>query len=133
SVKRLMGKRAAEVDKASLPYRLTGDPGQPIRLGLPWAEHAALAPEDVSSHILAHLRKIAIEAMGETIDRAIITVPAYFNDAQRQATKRAGELAGLKVERILNEPTAAALSFGLHKAADQSHIVVFDFGGGTFD
>jgi len=90
-------------------------------------------PEKVSSHILIYLKRIAEEASGDVFEKAVITVPAYFNDAQRVATKRAGNLAGLEVVRILSEPTAAAISFGLDKGKEKSKVVVYDFGGGTFD
>ncbi|MDX2029183.1 MAG: Hsp70 family protein [Blastocatellia bacterium] len=89
-------------------------------------------PEEISSFILRHLKATAEEALGEPVDRAVITVPAYFDDAQRQATKRAGELAGLEVVRIINEPTAAALAYGIEKQAEQ-FLMVYDLGGGTFD
>ncbi|HYR58816.1 MAG TPA: Hsp70 family protein, partial [Chthoniobacteraceae bacterium] len=92
-----------------------------------------LAPEDISAFVLRKLKADAERALGAEIARAVITVPAYFNDAQRAATKRAGELAGLAVERIVNEPTAAALAYGLDKLRDRAKIAVFDFGGGTFD
>ncbi len=92
-----------------------------------------LAPEQVSALILQRLRAVAERAQGEPVTRAVITVPAYFNDAQRQATKRAGELAGLTVERIVNEPTAAALAYGLDRLEERSRIAVYDLGGGTFD
>ena len=92
-----------------------------------------LLPEEVSAHVLAKLKHDAERALGKTISRAVITVPAYFNDAQRSATKRAGELAGLSVERIVNEPTAAALAYGLDKLKTRAKIAVYDFGGGTFD
>ena len=91
-----------------------------------------LAPPEISAMILRKLREAAEAHLGEKIERAVITVPAYFNDAQRQATKDAGQIAGLKVERIVNEPTAAALAYGLDKKKDET-IAVFDFGGGTFD
>ncbi len=91
------------------------------------------SPEEISSLILLKLKRDAERAMEQTISRAVITVPAYFNDAQRQATKRAGELAGFTVERIVNEPTAAALAYGLDKLTEKSRIAVFDLGGGTFD
>jgi molecular chaperone DnaK len=91
------------------------------------------SPEAISALILKELRSIAEAAMGQPISRAVITVPAYFNDSQRAATKRAGELAGFQVERILNEPTAAALAFGLDKLTERARVAVFDFGGGTFD
>jgi molecular chaperone DnaK len=89
-------------------------------------------PEDISAFILRHLKTMAEEILGDKVDRAVITVPAYFNDAQRQATKRAGELAGLEVLRIINEPTAAALAYGIEQQADQ-FLMVYDLGGGTFD
>src|SRR5207247_4927029 len=91
------------------------------------------APEEISAEVLKKLRADAGRALGELVTRAVITVPAYFNDAQRNATKAAGELAGLTVERIVNEPTAAALAYGLDKLGDRSRIAVFDLGGGTFD
>lgn len=92
-----------------------------------------MSPEEISAHILIHLKGIAEEASGEAFHKAVITVPAYFNDAQRMATKEAGSLAGLEVVRILSEPTAAAISYGLDKLKEKSKIVVYDFGGGTFD
>lgn len=92
-----------------------------------------VTPEEVSAEILKHLKKIAETALGTSITRAVITVPAYFNDAQRAATRRAGELAGFTVERILSEPTAAALAYGLDKLHDQAKVAVYDLGGGTFD
>ena len=92
-----------------------------------------MSPAEISAHILTHLKGIAEEASGEVFDKAVITVPAYFNDAQRMATKKAGELAGLEVVRILSEPTAAAISYGLDKLQEKSKVVVYDFGGGTFD
>jgi molecular chaperone DnaK len=92
----------------------------------------AYLPEEISAFILRYLKQIAEEALGEAVERAVITVPAYFNDAQRHATKRAGELAGLEVVRIINEPTAAALAYGIDRQADQ-YLMVYDLGGGTFD
>jgi len=117
SVKRLIGRRSGEGEWQP-PYDLAA-------LGT--------TPVEVSSLILKHLREVAETAMETTITRAVITVPAFFNDAQRAATKRAGELAGLTVERILAEPTAAALAYGLDKLDEQKKIAVFDLGGGTFD
>jgi len=117
SVKRLIGRRAGEGEWTP-PYDL---------------RVMGLSPAEVSAEILKHLRAIAEKAMETTITRAVITVPAFFNDAQRAATKRAGELAGLTVERILAEPTAAALAYGLDKLEEQKKIAVYDLGGGTFD
>jgi molecular chaperone DnaK len=90
-------------------------------------------PEEVSAKILAYIKKYAEEKIGHSITKAVITVPAYFNDAQRQATKNAGKIAGLEVERIINEPTAAALAYGLDKLDKEQKILVYDLGGGTFD
>lgn len=130
SVKRLMGKRVGEVDPRHFDYKLLGEVGQPIRVAV---GEQSMTPEEISAVILGRLRQLAQAALDQDIRSAIITVPAYFNDAQRNATKRAGELAGLQVERIINEPTAAALSFGLHRCQEQAKIAVYDFGGGTFD
>src|SRR5207248_4925791 len=90
-------------------------------------------PEEISAEVLKKLKRDAESFLGETVTRAVITVPAYFNDAQRNATKKAGELAGLTVERLVNEPTAAALAYGLDKLKEKSKIAVYDLGGGTFD
>jgi molecular chaperone DnaK len=91
------------------------------------------SPEEVSAKILSYIKKYAEEKVGHTINKAVITVPAYFNDAQRNATKVAGKIAGLEVERIINEPTAAALAYGLDKLDKEQKILVYDLGGGTFD
>lgn len=117
SVKRLLGRRESEGDWRP-PYDLRA---------------LSVTPTEVSAAILQHLRDIAERALEQTITRAVITVPAYFNDAQRNATKKAGELAGLTVERIVSEPTAAALAYGLDKLSERSKIAVYDLGGGTFD
>jgi molecular chaperone DnaK len=90
-------------------------------------------PEEISAKILAYIKKYAEEKIGHAVNKAVITVPAYFNDAQRQATKNAGKIAGLQVERIINEPTAAALAYGLDKLNKEQKILVYDLGGGTFD
>jgi molecular chaperone DnaK len=129
SVKRLMGSRSGE-NADGFPYAISATPG-----GLVQIETASgpKTPEEVSARILAKLKNDAERALGVTVDRAVITVPAYFNDAQRNATKRAGELAGVQVERILSEPTAAALAYGLDRLGEQSKVAVFDLGGGTFD
>ena len=136
SVKRLIGRKwsDAEVqrDKAWLPYEIkeSASGGVEVKMGDSW-----LSPEAISAEILRKLKADAEARLGEKVDEAVITVPAYFDDSQRQATKNAGEIAGLKVDRILNEPTAAAFAYGLDRAKDKADqkIVVYDFGGGTFD
>ncbi len=130
SVKRLIGSRGGETDWAGLGYRVEAGEGGAARVRI---GDRQLAPEAVSARTLRHLKEVAREALGEEVSRAVITVPAYFNDAQRAATKRAGELAGWTVERILSEPTAAALAYGLDKLGERSKVAVFDLGGGTFD
>ncbi len=133
SVKRLIGRKFtdAEVqrDKAWLPYDIqaSASGGVEVKMG-----DKFYSPEEISSFILAKLKADAEAKLGEKIDEAVITVPAYFDDSQRQATKNAGEIAGLNVRRIINEPTAAALAYGLNKQKNEK-IVVYDFGGGTFD
>jgi molecular chaperone DnaK len=129
SAKRLIGKRGGE-DVERLEYGLAGSAGEPLRIRV---RDRALLPEEVSSEVLRKLKADAERALNVPVEKAVITVPAYFNDAQRSATKRAGELAGLEVVRILNEPTAAALAFGLDALSEHSKIAVFDLGGGTFD
>ena len=130
SVKRLMGTRAGETDTSDLPYAVGGAVGGTARVRIDGREHS---PEAISALVLGKLKADAERALGVPVGRAVVTVPAYFNDAQRQATKAAGELAGLQVERILNEPTAAALAYGLDRLGDRSKIAVYDLGGGTFD
>jgi molecular chaperone DnaK len=129
SIKRFMGRRAGE-EAADVPYRLAGRAGTPVRVSIRGREYS---PEQISALILGHLKRQAEAAMEMQVERAVITVPAYFNDAQRAATKAAGELAGLTVERIINEPTAAALAYGLERLGEKSKVAVYDFGGGTFD
>ena len=129
SIKRFMGRRAGE-ESGDVPYRLTGRSGAPVRVSIRDREYS---PEQVSALILGHLKEQAESVLEIPVTRAVITVPAYFNDAQRAATKAAGELAGLCVERIINEPTAAALAYGLQRLGEKSKIAVYDFGGGTFD
>ena len=102
--------------------------GRPVRVG-----PRGLLPEEVAALVLRQLKQTGEAAMGQPLTRAVITVPAYFNDSQRAATKRAGELAGFTVERIVNEPTAAALAYGLDKLDERSRLAVYDLGGGTFD
>jgi molecular chaperone DnaK len=131
SAKRFIGRRFTEVSEEGkrVPYhviaRSNGDSGFKV-------SGKELAPPEVSAHVLRKLKKAAENYLGETVTEAVITVPAYFNDSQRQATKDAGKIAGLEVKRIVNEPTAAALAYGLDKKKDEV-IAVYDFGGGTFD
>jgi molecular chaperone DnaK len=131
SAKRFVGRRFEEVSEEAkrVPYKVlrrgNGDSGFEVK-------GKELAPPEVSAHVLRKLKKAAENYLGETVTEAVITVPAYFNDAQRQATKDAGKIAGLEVKRIVNEPTAAALAYGLDKKKDEV-IAVYDFGGGTFD
>jgi molecular chaperone DnaK len=127
SVKRLIGRKIGESEAAG---RGVGAPGEPIRLR---AGGRIVSPEDVSAAILRKLKGDAERALGVAVDRAVITVPAYFNDAQRAATKRAGEAAGFIVERLLAEPTAAALAYGLDRLSEHAKVAVYDLGGGTFD
>jgi molecular chaperone DnaK len=133
SVKRLMGRRVddpeVERTKKMVPYEIKAGKD---RMAVVEVEGKDYTPQEISARILMKLKKDAEAYLGEEVDRAVITVPAYFDDAQRQATKQAGEIAGLKVERIINEPTAAALAYGLEKKNAQK-IAVYDLGGGTFD
>ncbi|MEO6739769.1 MAG: molecular chaperone DnaK [Chthoniobacteraceae bacterium] len=129
SAKRFIGRRMGE-EADDVAYRLAGERGEPVTIR---SRGVNRAPEEIAAEVLKKLRADAERALGEPVTRAVITVPAYFNDAQRNATKRAGELAGLTVERIVNEPTAAALAYGLDRLGERSQIAVFDLGGGTFD
>ncbi len=131
SIKRFMGRRHNEVasEEKIVPYKITGGANELVKVDVRGKEYT---PPEISAMILQDLKKTAEEYLGEKIESAVITVPAYFNDSQRQATKDAGKIAGLKVERIINEPTAAAFAYGLEKKKDEK-VAVFDFGGGTFD
>jgi molecular chaperone DnaK len=131
SIKRFMGRRHNEVaaEEKTVPYKIVGGANELVKVGIRGKEYT---PPEVSAMILQDLKKTAEDYLGEKVERAVITVPAYFNDAQRQATKDAGTIAGLKVERIINEPTASALAYGLEKKKNEK-VAVFDFGGGTFD
>ncbi len=142
SIKRFVGRRRSEVssggqggygksgnEEGKVPYTITGGADDSVKVKVNQGE---FTPQQISAFILQDLKKTAEDYLGEKVERAVITVPAYFNDAQRQATKDAGEIAGLKVERIINEPTAAALAYGMDKKKNQK-IAVFDLGGGTFD
>ncbi len=135
SVKRLMGRRIGDPETERtmemVSYEIVAGPNEDARIRVPVADKT-YSPQEISATILSKLKKDAEAYLGEPVTDAVITVPAYFNDSQRQATKDAGKIAGLDVKRIINEPTAAALAYGLDKSADQT-ILVFDLGGGTFD
>jgi len=131
SIKRFMGRRYGEVGQEirQVPFKVTEAPNGDVRVE---ALSKKYAPPEISSFILQKLKKAAEDYLGEKVEKAVITVPAYFNDSQRKATKDAGKIAGMEVVRIINEPTAAALAYGMDKKKDQV-IAVYDFGGGTFD
>src|SRR5881397_611195 len=131
SIKRFMGRKEAEVreEESIVPYKVVSGPNGDARVD---AGGKQFSPPEISAMILAKLKSDAEAYLGESVDSAVITVPAYFNDDQRQSTKDAGKVAGLDVKRIINEPTAASLAYGLDKESDQT-ILVFDLGGGTFD
>ena len=131
SIKRFIGRRYDEVGEETrlVPYKVVRGPAQEARVSAGGKEYS---PEQISAMVLGKLKKAAEAYLGEEVKQAVITVPAYFNDAQRQATKDAGKIAGLDVQRIINEPTAAALAYGLDRKKNEL-IAVFDFGGGTFD
>jgi molecular chaperone DnaK len=131
SIKRFMGRRYNEVpeEMTMVPFKVNQGPNGEVRVH---AQGRDFTPPEISAMILQKLKQAAEEHLGEPVTQAVITVPAYFNDAQRQATKDAGQIAGLEVKRIVNEPTAAALAYGLDKKKDET-IAVYDFGGGTFD
>ncbi len=132
SVKRFIGRRGTDIPREDMlvTYPVHGTGSGPVTIDLPGETRT---PEEVSAEVLKKLKADAEAFLGEPVTRAVITVPAYFNDAQRNATKKAGELAGFTVERILNEPTAAALAYGLDRLKEKSRIAVYDLGGGTFD
>src|SRR5438093_6145692 len=132
SIKRFMGRKEAEVreEESIVPYKVVAGPNGDARVD---AGGQQFSPPEISAMILGKLKADAEAKLGDTVDSAVITVPAYFNDDQRQATKDAGKIAGLEVKRIINEPTAAALAYGLDKEASDQTILVFDLGGGTFD
>lgn len=131
SVKRFMGRRHSEVESEEkiVPYQVVGGANEYVKVQI---GDQQFTPQEISAKVLRKLKEAAESYLGHRVSKAVITVPAYFNDAQRQATKDAGQIAGLEVARIINEPTAAALAYGLDKSKDQK-IVVFDLGGGTFD
>ena len=132
SVKRFMGRRHNEVssEEKMVPYEVKGKSDEYVKIGVGDKE---FTPQEISAKTLRKLKEAAESYLGHKVNKAVITVPAYFNDAQRQATKDAGQIAGLEVSRIINEPTAAAMAYGLDKGQSEQKIVVFDLGGGTFD
>ena len=134
SVKRFMGRRYDEVQEEikRVPYKVVRGRNDRVEIYIP-AVGKNFTPEEISAKILGYLKKAAESYLGEPVKKAVITVPAYFNDAQRQATKDAGRIAGLEVLRVFNEPTASALAYGLDKKGKHLKVAVYDFGGGTFD
>src|SRR5215213_5451724 len=132
SIKRFMGRKEAEVkeEERIVPYDVEAGPNGDVRVKI---EDKQYSPPEISAMILQKIKADAEAKLGETVDGAVVTVPAYFNDDQRQATKDAGKIAGLEVKRIINEPTAASLAYGLDKESTDQTILVFDLGGGTFD
>merc|ERR1712025_938677 len=132
SVKRFMGNKFSESKKETgrVPYKVVKGDNDTPRVDI---DGRLYTPQELSAMILQKMKKTAEDYLGTNVEEAVITVPAYFNDSQRQATKEAGEIAGLKVKRIINEPTAAALAYGLDKKTSDLKIAVFDLGGGTFD
>ena len=132
SIKRFMGETYDQVasEIARVPYKVVKSENNTPRIDI---DGRLYSPQEISAMILLKMKKTAEDYLGQEVNEAVITVPAYFNDAQRQATKEAGEIAGLNVRRIVNEPTAAALAYGLDKANKDMKIAVFDLGGGTFD
>ena len=132
SIKRFMGERYDNVtaDIARAPYAIVKGDNNTPRVDIDGRQYT---PQEISAITLQKMKKTAEDYLGQEVTEAVITVPAYFSDSQRQATKEAGEIAGLKVRRIINEPTAAALAYGLDKKQDDMKIAVYDLGGGTFD
>src|SRR6186713_2547767 len=132
SVKRFMGRRFDEVTEeiSHWSYKIIKGDNNTLRIDI---DGRLYTPQEISAMVLQKMKKIAEDYLGQEVNEAVITVPAYFNDAQRQATKEAGEIAGLNVRRIVNEPTAAALAYGLDKKGKDEKIAVFDLGGGTYD
>src|ERR1035438_1691221 len=132
SVKRFIGRRGSEIlpEEKSVTFSVNAENSGAVTIPI---HGRNFLPEEISAEVLKKLKRDAEDYFGEAVTRAVITVPAYFNDAQRHATKRAGELAGFTVERIVNEPTAAALAYGMDKLKEKSKIAGYDLGGGTFD
>ena len=135
--KRLIGRRFTDAtvqhDMKLWPFKVTNKDGKPNIQALVSGEKKTFAPEEISAMVLVKMKEVAETFLGKPVKNAVVTVPAYFNDAQRQATKDAGAISGLNVLRIINEPTAAAIAYGLDKKSGEKNILVFDLGGGTFD
>merc|ERR1719361_1597809 len=136
-VKRLIGRlyndREVQKDKKMLPFTILNQGGKPAIEVMVEGKKKVYSPEEISGMVLGKMKQIASDYLGKEVKNAVVTVPAYFNDAQRQATKDAGLIAGLNVMRIINEPTAAAIAYGLDKKAKEKNILVYDLGGGTCD
>ncbi|HRW76142.1 MAG TPA: molecular chaperone DnaK, partial [Saprospiraceae bacterium] len=132
SIKRFMGTRYSEItgEAGRMPYKVVQGDNDTVKVSVDDRNYTA---QEISAMILQKMKKVAEDFLGQTVTEAVVTVPAYFNDSQRQATKEAGEIAGLTIKRIINEPTAAALAYGLDKKHQDMTIAVFDLGGGTFD
>jgi molecular chaperone DnaK len=138
SIKRFMGRRFDEITEEAkmVPYKVIKGENDTVRIEVDDAssgQKRIYSPPEISAMILQKMKKSAEEYLGQPVTEAVITVPAYFNDSQRQATKDAGKIAGLDVKRIINEPTAAALAYGLEKKKPNEKVAVYDLGGGTFD
>src|SRR5688572_1087124 len=132
SIKRFIGRRRNECaqEEKMFPYEVTGGPEDPVRVKI---REKIYSPQEISAMVLTDLKETAEAYLGEKVTEAVVTCPAYFNDSQRQATKEAGRIAGLEVRRVFNEPTAAALAYGLDKKKGVQKIAIYDLGGGTFD
>ncbi|MFA5219086.1 MAG: Hsp70 family protein, partial [Bacteroidales bacterium] len=132
SIKRFMGEKFSNLSKevGRIPFKVVQGDNDTPRVKI---DDRKYSPQEISAMVLQKMKKTAEDYLGQEVSEAVITVPAYFNDSQRQATKEAGEIAGLKVRRIINEPTAAALAYGLDKKHKDMTVAVFDLGGGTFD
>lgn len=137
-VKRLIGRKFSDKevqrDRKHVSYEVVEKDGKPyVRTKIPGGDSKNYSPEEISAMVLVKMKEIAENYLGQDVKHAVVTVPAYFNDAQRQATKDAGAISGLDILRIINEPTAAAIAYGLDKKSSEENILVFDLGGGTFD
>jgi heat shock protein 5 len=136
-IKRLIGRNyndeSVQADKKQVPFNIVSDKGKPVVQVVVGGAPTTFAPEEISAMILQNMKRTAENALGEEVKRAVVTVPAYFTDAQKQATKDAGTIAGLHIERLVTEPTAAAIAYGMDATGGEKNVLVFDLGGGTFD